>query len=294
MSNAMVPNGKQANTLQAFLGGDAVKSKLAAVAKGFMKPEDLIRMALVAVHRNPGLLQCTQASILAALMDAAALKIQPGGMMGRGYLVPRKNKNTGQMECCFDPGWRGLIDIMRRSGEVKRIEAHPVFSNDHINVVYGLDPKFEHRPNLDEDQGEIVGAYALAEFRDGTFQIEFLTKRDLRKIRDSSPSKGGPWSSWEDEMARKSAVRRLFKYMPYEDATERAARLATKVDSTVDSVDWDAETGEIIGGAEKPQLPAARVDALKDHLRATEPEPVPVGGKDEDEERAALIDAGRE
>jgi len=286
MSQAMVPSTEKSGTLQCFLNSPEALSKLAAVARGFMKAEDLCRMALVAAHRNPQLLACTQASILAALMDAAELKIKPGGMNGRGYLIPRKNRNTGKMECCFDPGWRGLTDIMRRSGEVKRIEAHPVFTNDKVKVVYGLNPVFEHEPCLDEDRGEIVCAYAMAEFKDGTFQVEFLTKSDLKKIRAASASSSGPWSSWEDEMSRKSAVRRLAKWMPTESSIDKATQLADKVD-TIDVAAWDVETGEITdGGAPHPaQLPVARTDNLKDQLRARAQANVPrEPGDDSDED----------
>lgn len=277
MSNAMVPASAKMNTLKDFLSGEQAMSKLKSVAKDFMKPDDLIRMALVAVHRNPQILQCSQASILAALMDAAELKIKPGGMMGRGYLIPRKNKNTQQLECCFDPGWRGLIDIMRRTGEIKRIEAHPIFSNDKVRVVYGLTPVFEHEPNMSEDRGEIVGAYALAEFKDGTFQVELLTAADLKKIRASSMSANGPWKGWDDEMSRKSAVRRLSKYMPYDPLVDRAADLAAKTEpGAIDTVEWDitvptdAEMSEIVDGdgPAPPALPEPQHTSNTEALKA--------------------------
>jgi recombination protein RecT len=293
MSNtkqAIVPaSAPKPNTLQSFLEGEKASAKLAAVAKGFMSPTDLTRMALVAVHRNPELLKCTPASVLAALMDAAELKIKPGGMMGRGYLVPRRNKNTKQLECCFDPGWRGLIDIMRRSGEIKRIEAHPVFSNDVLRVEYGLQPVFQHTPCLEENRGQIVAAYALAEFKDGTFQVELLTKADLVKIRAASPSTSGPWATWDDEMARKSAVRRLSKYMPFDALVDKAAHLAAKTEPAgLEGVEWDVDMPPSAleeGDEPKQMVEGSRTEALKQALakgrspvrvvQKTEPAPEP-------------------
>src|ERR1051325_8269002 len=126
-----------ASPLHAYLDAPAVRAKLAEVASAAMKPEDLVRLTLMAAMRQPQLLQCTKESVLRALMDAAALGIRPGGLMGRGYLIPRRNNKTQTLECHFDPGWRGLIDVARRSGEVKAISAHVVYQNERFHVSFG-------------------------------------------------------------------------------------------------------------------------------------------------------------
>lgn len=231
-------------TLGDFLKGPEVSRRLAQVAKDFMTPEDLVRMALVAIHRSPKILECSRESILAALMDAAELKIRPGGMMGRGYLIPRMNKNTRVLECTFDPGWRGLIDIMRRSGDMRNIEAHVVRLGDRIELVQGTEPKLIHVPILNSDAKDrpIIGAYAIAWFKGGdqSYQLEYLTREDLNKIRNASMAKSGPWADWEDEMSRKSAVRRLSKYMPYSSDLEKARKLAAKADDEDGTIDVEA------------------------------------------------------
>jgi recombination protein RecT len=220
-------------TLKSFLESPAVKAKLAEVANKVMKPEDLIRMALMAISRNPDIAKCTQASIVRSLIDAAELGIQPGGTMGRGYLVPRKNTKVqpAVTECCFDPGWRGLIDVARRSGLIARIEAHVVYQKDVFRVAYGVESKIVHEPMLDGEAGPIVAAYAVAFFKDGTYQAEVLRKADIDKIRGSSASANGPWAKWYDEMARKSAVRRLCKYLPFDSLLEKALESATEADA---------------------------------------------------------------
>jgi recombination protein RecT len=219
------------NRLASYLKSDAVKRKLTEAAGQFMRPEDLVRFTLLAASRSPKLLECTPESVLRALMDAAELKIKPGGLMGRGYLVPRYNNKIGAMEACFDPGWRGLVDIARRSGKIKRIEAHVVHENDRFRYVCGLAPVLEHEPTLDGDPGAIKMAYAIAEMVDGSVQVEVVTRADLEKIRDTSAAKSGPWVDWPDEMCRKSAVRRLCKYLPFDDALDHAMELATAVDA---------------------------------------------------------------
>ena len=116
---------------------------------------------------------------------------------------------------------------------MKKIDAKVVYANDEFEYEEGTEQKLKHVPTLEEDRGEIVAAYAIAKFADGEVQIEVLTKADIEKIRKSSASQGGPWSNWYDEMARKSAVRRLCKYLPYDPVLEKALDHATEVDSGV-------------------------------------------------------------
>lgn len=210
-------------SLKDWLQGPAVLAKINEACSASIKPGDLVRLALVAISRQPQLAECSQASILRALMDAATLGIRPGGTMGRGYLVPRKG------ECCFDPGWRGLCDIAKRSGAVKRIEAHVVRERDHFEVENGTSPTLAHRPCVREPGGAIIAAYAIAWLADGEVQTEVLVRDDLDKIR-AMGARNGPWASWEEEMARKSAVRRLCKYLPFTEEMDMAADLSMQAE----------------------------------------------------------------
>lgn len=219
--------------LRAFLSGDSVKAKLAEVANAAMKPDDLIRLALMACSRQPKLLECTQASILRALIEAAELGIRPGGMNGRGYLVPRYNKEVKALEACFDPGWRGLIDVARRSGIIQRIEASVVFEQDTFEVEKTPFTKVRHIPSESQTPGPVRAAFACAGFKDGAEQIEIVWRRDLDKIQAVSAAKGfGPWKDWYEEMARKSAIRRLCKYLPHDPMMERALRASDLAESS--------------------------------------------------------------
>jgi recombination protein RecT len=243
--NTQTPPAKsEAQKLFDYLSSPGAKAMLAGVANKFMKPEDMIRLALLAASRQPTLFECTQTSILRALMDAAAMGISPGGTMGRGWLVPRKNKKVEPhvMEACFDPGWRGLIDIAKRSGLVKSIRAKVVYEGDVFEYEEGSNPHVHHVPNMalgepesDDDfanpeLGRVIAAYAIAVFADGDVLIEVLRKSDIERIRAVSMASAGPWSSWYDEMARKSAVRRLAKYLPYDPLLEKALELATNAE----------------------------------------------------------------
>jgi recombination protein RecT len=270
MSNATtaIETTTDAGTLKQFLSRDAVKARLAECAGKAMKPEALVRMALMAASRQPDLLQCTQESILRALMDAASMGIAPGGVMGRGYLVPRWNSKSQKKEAQFDPGWRGLSDIAKRSGAVKRIDAKVVYEGDAFDYVEGTEQMLRHVPTLDGERGGILAAYAIATFSDGEKQIEVMTRADLDKIRKSSAAKGGPWVDWPEEMSRKSAVRRLCKYLPYTPELEEALAKATEAD--VDDGHIEAPALSAI-----PSLPEGKRISLRGGKPSEPPPPPP-------------------
>lgn len=230
---AVAKSRTSAGDLKSFLDSPAVRAKLAEAAGAAMKPEDLIRLTLIAASRTPDIAKCSRETILRSLMDAAALGIKPGGLMGRGYLVPRRNNKNNTMECCFDPGWRGLIDIARRSGQIRRIEAHVVYEKDIFTVERTPLTVVRHVPSEEASPGAVRAAYAVAEFTSGDFQIEILYRRDLDKVRKMGAN-AGPWSTWYDEMARKTAVRRLCKYLPYDPQVDEAIRVLDEQDGDIE------------------------------------------------------------
>jgi recombination protein RecT len=223
---------KKPKTLKDLL--EQAKSSIAAVIPKHLSADRLIKIALVAVSRDKTgkLGQCTPESVLLAVMQAAELGIEIGGSLGEGYLVPYErrwkddhDKWHSAMEAQFIIGYRGLINLARRSGEIANITAHVVHENDKFRVIFGLDEKLEHEPTLKGAPGELVAAYAIIRFKDGGSQVEFMTREQILDIRDRpKPGKKlvrrnkddifGPWNSDESEMWRKTVVRRGCKYAP--------------------------------------------------------------------------------
>jgi len=260
-------------TIKGYLNSPKVLEKIKECAGQFMGPEEMTRAVLMAVSRQPKLLECTPDSFLRCCMDAAELKIRIGGVQGRGYLVPRYNKKIGAMEACFDPGWRGLTDIARRTGQILSIAAHVVFEADKFEVEFGLHEDIRHIPCLEANRGKIVAAYAIAKLRDGATQVEVLTKEDLNRIRAVSTSNSGPWFDWEDEMSRKSAIKRLCKYLPYSVELEKAIVRSNRVDGIdLDTVGEVIDEEESLESAPTPPpavaqlVEAPRTVSLKDQL----------------------------
>lgn len=185
-------------------------AKLSAVAAKHLTAERVFRLAVGVFRRTPGLQRCTPASVLDCVMIAARLGLEPdGGALAQAYLVPHG------AECTLVVGYRGLIELARRSGLVLRVEARLVHRGDEFDYELGAKPKLKHRPLAEDEGGEVTHAYAVAFFRDGSTQFEVMTAAQIAHVRKSSRSgASGPWAQHAEEMYRKTVVRRLAKYLP--------------------------------------------------------------------------------
>lgn len=184
--------------------------KLSAIAAKHLNPERVFRLALGVFRRTPGLQRCTPESVLDACMIAARLGLEPdGGALAQAYLVPHGT------ECTLIVGYRGLIELARRSGLVRRVEARLVHAGDEFEYELGATPKLRHKPLVEDDSAEVTHAYAVAFFADGSSQFEVMTLRQIEHVRKSSRfGASGPWAQHAEEMYRKTVVRRLAKYLP--------------------------------------------------------------------------------
>jgi recombination protein RecT len=200
--------------------------------------------ALGAVARSPKLLECTPASFVLALMDAAELGLVPSGLLGSAYLVPYKNSKTNRLEAKLIPGYRGLIDLARRSGEVMTVEGRVVRQRDAFEFEYGSRQYLRHVPYLNlnaergdpfiDDRGEerqgavldggpYVAAYARAVLSSGEEQFIVQPISWVNGIRARSKSAdSGPWVTDFEPMAAKTMIRSLMKYLPV--AVDRLTR----------------------------------------------------------------------
>lgn len=207
MTTAIQTTNQPQNSFQQFLA--ARKPHIAQVLPKHMTPERVVKVALTAYNRTPALANCSMQSIFMAIMQASELGLEPGGALGHVYLVPYGN------QCQFILGYRGMIELARRSGEIESLEAHVVHANDAFEVEFGLETKLRHKPCLSGEAGEMCFVYALAKLKGGAIQFEVMTKSQVDAIKNRSrASKNGPWVTDYEEMARKSCVRRLFKYLP--------------------------------------------------------------------------------
>ena len=128
-------------TVANLFRSSGVKSQLEMAIPKHMDADRLIRIAVTVIRVNPKLLECTQESLLACLMGCAQLGLEPEPFLGQVYFVPFYDKKKGAYEAQLIPGYRGLITLARRSGEIKSLSAQVVYENDFFELEYGLEDK---------------------------------------------------------------------------------------------------------------------------------------------------------
>ena len=185
--------------------------------------ERFTRMVLTALSANHQLAECTPNSFLGAMMQAAQLGVEPNTPLGQAYLIPYRNK--GQLECQFQLGYKGLIDLAYRSGEITSISAHEVCENDEFEYELGLEEKLRHKPAL-KDRGAVILYYAVFHTKSGGFGFAVMSVDDIKKHMNqySKAAKSGfsPWSTNFDAMAKKTVIKQVLKYAPIKTEFTRA------------------------------------------------------------------------
>ena len=170
--------------------------------------ERFVRIAITTIRQNPKLAQCNQESLLGALMVSAQLGLEPG-TLGQCYLIPYGR------ECQFQIGYKGMIELLRRSGQLKDIYAYSVYENDEFEMTYGLERNLKHKPNL-QDRGNFIGCYCVAVLKDDARAFEYMTKEEI-EVHGKKFSKtygNGPWKTDFEAMAHKTVVKKMLKWLP--------------------------------------------------------------------------------
>jgi recombination protein RecT len=224
---------------------DAMKPQMALALPPHVNIERLCRVIMNAFQTTPALLNCDRNSFMKAAMTVAVLGLEPEGVLGQAYLVPYKGQVQAQI------GYKGLTALARNSGQISTLVAHEVCTNDTFDYEWGLNERLEHKP-ADGERGELTHVYAVAKFKDGSHHFEVLTKTEVDRIKAASPSASGNYSPWKThytEMAKKTAIRRIAKYLPLfvqrADAVNAAAEMGKVANLTPDDQIIDIEPDEV-------------------------------------------------
>lgn len=221
-----------------------VKSVLPAHVT-FEKFERVVRLA---VRKNTDLLACSPSSLFMACIQAASDGLLPDGR--EGAIVSRWSSKKSCNEASWMPMVAGLMKLARNSGDIASISSQVVFEGELFRVVLGDEERIEHERDLSKTSGKIVAAYAVARLKDGSDPIrEIMSWGQIEKIRNTNQKwQWGPWKAWEDEMARKTVIRRLAKRLPMstDKEGERLQSAIERVDGLVD----------ITAAVEAPQIAA--------------------------------------
>lgn len=217
-------------------------------------PERFTRIVLSALSTNPTLAQTSPQSFLGAMMTAAQLGVEPNTPLGQAYLIPYRNK--GVLECQFQLGYKGLIDLAYRSGDISVIQAQVVYEEDDFTYSFGLEPTLKHIP-ASSNRGAPTFVYAIFKTKDGGYGFEVMSMEDVRAFarQYSKAYNNGPWQTNFEEMAKKTVLKRVLKYAPLKSDFLRGVvqdeTIKTEIGEDMYSVpatviEVDAETGEVI------------------------------------------------
>jgi recombination protein RecT len=237
MANEMVTFQKKALEFKNKIMVDSIRKAVAEAAPKWFSADRLLRVVYSSALKNPELMNCSIDSFLVSVMQCAQLGLEP--ILGRAYLIPYKN------ECTFQAGYQGLIDLARRSGEVKDVFAMVVYEQDDFKIQYGLKKDLVHVPCFKENPGPAIGAYTVWELKDGLKSFEFMPIHEIYKRRDVSPAyrwaknpknpnpNQSVWDLWPEEMIKKTVIKHFAKLMPSSIEIMEAVRIET-----------DTETGQ--------------------------------------------------
>lgn len=180
-----------------------------------LTPERFTRIVLSALSTNPKLGECTPQSFLGAMMTAAQLGVEPNTPLGQAYLLPYWNGRNNCYECQFQLGYKGLLDLAYRSGDISVVQSQVVYENDEFSYSYGLEPELKHIP-AKADRGDPTHVYAVFRTKADGYGYEVASIEDIRTHaqRYSKSFSNGPWQSNFEEMAKKTVLKRVLKYAP--------------------------------------------------------------------------------
>lgn len=243
-------------TLSSYI--KSMQKEIEKALPSVMTPERFTRIVLSAVSSNPKLAETTPESFLGAMMQSAQLGMEVNTVLGQAYILPYENKRKGVVEAQFQLGYKGLIDLAYRSGEVESIQAQVVYENDKFNVQYGLEPKLEHIP-ADSNRGEAIKVYAMFRTKSGGYGFEVMSMDDIKahaaKYSISYSNSYSPWKTNFEEMAKKTVLKRVLKYAPlksdfvrevYSDETVKTTLSEDMFAVQPEPIIVDAETGEVV------------------------------------------------
>jgi len=174
-----------------------------------------VKMLYGYISQNAALQQCSVASLIRAASQAASLDLEIDAR-GLAYLVPYKNKGT--MEAQFQIGYLGLMELAYRSEKVKSITANCIYESERDKVtIRRVNGRYvvQHPFSFEPPKGKIIAAYATAEIEGLGPQTVVLRADEIERFRRLSKAPNSPaWTNFYPQMAMKTAIRQLAKFLP--------------------------------------------------------------------------------
>jgi recombination protein RecT len=196
-------------------------------------PEKIATHVMMEISENSALANCKWKSIAKCVLECSALGLFPSKLLGHIYLVPFKDQAT------IIVGYKGIIQLFLRDPKVSRVKAKVVRSHDEFKVIEGTEDKIIHNPNLKE-RGEITHVYAIVFYTDGSNQFEWMDRAEIDEAKNQAKTQKF-WKPYFKQMALKTVVRRLDKYLPFNALYEKALEIEHETEI-------DPDEGSILDG----------------------------------------------
>lgn len=278
---------------------DSQRLKYEGLLPTTIKWADFRNAFLIAVQSNWKLLEADRTSLFLALQKCAGAGLKPDGIEGalvifgddsedeEGNRVPSNAKQKKKV--VFLPMAWGLCKLMRNTGNVISIRAKPIYRGESVIIsdengveTYKHVRTIEEDSKIDERDENIIGAFAVVQYRDNSYDAEFMSRRQIDRARAVSRAKKGPWMNWYTQMAVKTPLRRLALRVE-KSAENRRFMEAIEGDETMQTIEGDSPV-EIMG-------------AIRDEFtggKTTQQQPKPAAPEDrQPPQRPAQDDAGR-
>jgi len=211
-----------------------------------------MEFAVQAFTGNPKLLDCSPDSVRNCLVNIVLSGLTLNPVMKFAHLVPRKGK------CCLDPSYMGLVKIITDTGSVQSIKARIVYKNEPFDIELGSNGFVKHSICKTGPKGPRIGAYSEAVLNDGSLHIEWMYEEQLMDIKKRALASGGAvWKTDEDEMCKKTVVKRHWKLLPKSERALLAAQ-AIALDDENNGIDFDKEQKQ--KGSDSPEAATPGLD----------------------------------
>lgn len=245
-----------------------------ALARAGVTADRIIQALFTAAQKTPDLYRCTPQSVYKAMLLSAQSGLIPDGVTQHAHLIPRKNKD-GNLECNIQLGYRGLLVLCRRSGQITVVKATLVRKGDKFKPYYGTEDRIEHEPlddinDADGKERPITHCYAVATFKEGHKDFELMSISEVESLRNKSKAYSPAWKDHYGEMVKKTVLRRLAKRLPQSEDLPRLLELDSQAEEGVPQ-----GLGDMDGVLDLPPESVDSRPAPKEEEQEKPPEPAP-------------------
>ena len=202
-----------------------------------IEPAQFVQIVVSELKKNERLQRAFQqnpSSMFASILAGAEIGLIPSDMLGEFYLIPRKI--DGKMTVTPLIGYKGLHNIILRSGEVTKVHTECVYEGDEFEPIYGLEPNIIHKPNFSVERNAttLKFVYAVAKLKNGDYQFCVLSKNDIIKIKSLSRYDNDLYFNDAKDpqmwMVRKTALIQLSKMLPKDFYGKKAVEMDNQLE----------------------------------------------------------------